>query len=147
MLMVVVRRGDGVGPMRKVIRNKTVIKTLNFLRKKLFDKTFCDHENYYQYLSTSQFLDKKIRYCVCFWIGASLNEIPSEELEEMSKHDTLSFNQFIRQDFIDLDFYLVREIGGIYRDNIVASNRAYDHFRTQIRRDRFAVPLIFFKET
>jgi hypothetical protein len=47
-----------------------------------------------------------------FGSGYSLNDIPGEEWEAMSRHDTFGFNAFYRQNWVRVDFHLLR--GGVY---------------------------------
>lgn len=42
--------------------------------------------------------------------GYSINDIPAAEWERFKEHDTISFNWFIHQDLIPVDYHLVREI-------------------------------------
>ena len=45
-----------------------------------------------------------------FGSGYSVNHITPAEWSEISKHDTLSFNWFIHQNFVRIDYHLIREI-------------------------------------
>jgi hypothetical protein len=45
-----------------------------------------------------------------FGSGASVNDIPPQEWAAMAAHDTLSFNWFIHQDFIRIDYHIIREL-------------------------------------
>jgi hypothetical protein len=47
-----------------------------------------------------------------FGSGYSLNDITPEEWEHIAAHDTFGFNGFYHQDWIDVDFQILR--GGIY---------------------------------
>lgn len=112
---------------------------MNCLRKQLFDLVHGDHVNYYSYLSSAGLRQTKSSDTLfIFGSGASLNDITAEEWQRFESCDTLAFNQFIRQDFIDLGYYLVREIGGIDHRNTGVSNRAYDQFREAVRGRRLA---------
>jgi len=124
--------------MRQAVKNIFAIRAINFVRKKMFDLTFHDHQQYYNYLSVQDLKNKKKSDCLFIFGSAfSLNSISDEEYHMMMKYDTFSFNQFIRQDFINLDFYLIREIGGMTRDSVKLSNKAYENFYREVRRDRY----------
>lgn len=47
-----------------------------------------------------------------FGSGFSLNEIPADEWEAISRHDTFGFNAFYHQEWVRVDFHLLR--GGVY---------------------------------
>jgi len=51
-----------------------------------------------------------------FGSGASLNEISEEQWKEISKYDTITFNWFAHQDFVDVDYYIVKDISYCDRD-------------------------------
>lgn len=94
---------------------------------------------YYDYLSSEKLRQTKSSDTLyIFGSGFSLNALSSEEWRHFESGDTLSFNQFIRQDFIRLDYYLAREIGGINHADTVASNQVYDLFREAVLGPRFA---------
>jgi hypothetical protein len=118
---------------------RTKIRCTNYLRKRLFERVHRDHVNYYTYLDSSELRrTKSSETLFVFGSGSSLNEITPEEWQQIAAADTLGFNQFIRQDFLDLRYYLVREIGGIDHSKTAISNRAYDEFREALRSRRLA---------
>lgn len=45
-----------------------------------------------------------------FGSGYSIHDISESEWRQIEKHDTMSFNWFVRQNFIRIDFHLIREI-------------------------------------
>lgn len=45
-----------------------------------------------------------------FGSGASLNDIPAQEWQRMSEHDTFGFNWFVHERFVRCDFHLIRQI-------------------------------------
>ena len=53
---------------------------------------------------------KKSDTLFLFGSGYSLHDIPEEEFRLMEKYDTMSFNWFIYQDFLRIDYHMVREI-------------------------------------
>ena len=121
-----------------VFWNHTKIRCLNYLRKRLFELVHRDHANYYAYLSSDELRQTKSSDTLfIFGSGFSINAITEREWRQFESGDTLSFNQFIRQDFVNLDYYLIREIAGIDHQNTGLSNRAYDHFRECVRGPRF----------
>ena len=64
----------------------------------------------YNFLNDTKVLEKKISDTLfIFGSGYSLNSISSHEFSLMEKCDTLSFNWFICQNFLDIDFHLIRE--------------------------------------
>ena len=118
--------------------NHTKLRCVNYLRKRLFELVHRDQANYYAYLSSDELRQTKSSDTLfIFGSGFSLNAISAREWQHFESADTLSFNQFIRQDFVNLDYYLIREIGGIDHQNTGLSNRAYDHFRERVRGPRF----------
>lgn len=46
-----------------------------------------------------------------FGSGSSLAKLDAEAWREIGRHNTLSFNYFFVQDFVDIDFHLLRELG------------------------------------
>ena len=54
-----------------------------------------------------------------FGSGASINNISSQQWEEISKHDTVTFNWFAHQQFTNIDYYLIKDISFCdrYRNN------------------------------
>ncbi len=51
-----------------------------------------------------------------FGAGYSLNDITAEMWAQLAAYDTMGFNYFVHQDFIRMDYHLIREIGGNDRD-------------------------------
>lgn len=47
-----------------------------------------------------------------FGSGYSLNDIPKRGWDHIRQHDIISFNWFVRQDFVPVNFHFVREIVG-----------------------------------
>jgi len=47
-----------------------------------------------------------------FGSGYSINDIAPEEWTHFAQHDTFGFNFFVRQNFVRVDYHLVREVGG-----------------------------------
>lgn len=114
---------------------RTRIRCLNGLRSWLFAATHRDRFNYYSYLGTDELRRTKSSDTLfIFGSGSSINDLTSDEWRQCEACNTLAFNQFIRQEFVELDYYLVREIGGIDHRNTTASNRVYDRFREAVRR-------------
>lgn len=125
--------------MLRLFWTRAKIRYVNYLRRRLFERVHRDHVNYYVYLNSAELQQTKSSDTLfIFGCGASLNEVTPEEWERLAAGDTLGFNQFIRQDFLDLRYYLVREIGGIDHKNTAVSNGAYDRFRDAVRARRLA---------
>ena len=59
--------------------------------------------NYIRKISPISYLFLDSGYC--------LNNVAKHEYDYINNYDSLSFNQFYKQDFIDLTYYLVREVG------------------------------------
>ena len=61
---------------------------------------------------TSDSILQKKRSDTIFILGSgySINELTSSEIKRMEQHDTFSFNWFVYQNFIRIDFHLIREI-------------------------------------
>lgn len=55
--------------------------------------------------------EKKDDTIFIFGCGSSLSYLTDDQWREISAHQTMSFNYFFVQDFIDVDFHLIREIG------------------------------------
>ncbi len=66
---------------------------------------------YYRRLSEAD-LKKRRRSDTVFIFGSgySLHDISISEWRQIEKYDTMSFNWFIRQNFVRVDFHLIREI-------------------------------------
>ena len=54
-----------------------------------------------------------------FGSGSSLNELGPEEWASFAEHDTLGFNWFVNQDFVRVDYHLIREVAEDDRDPAV----------------------------
>ena len=84
--------------------NHTKLRCVNYLRKRLFESVHRDQVNYYAYLSSDELRQPKSSDTLfIFGSGFSLNAISAREWQHFESADTLSFNQFIRQDFVNLD--------------------------------------------
>lgn len=65
----------------------------------------------YQNLGVGEFLaTRRSDTLFIFGSGASINDISPQEWAAMAAHDTLSFNWFIHQDFIRIDYHIIREL-------------------------------------
>lgn len=65
----------------------------------------------YRSLSVNQLKNQRSSKKVfIFGSGYSINEITDRQWKHIEQNDTVSFNWFIRQDFIPIDFHLIREI-------------------------------------
>jgi hypothetical protein len=42
--------------------------------------------------------------------GSSVNNLTTEEWQHIAQHDTMSFNWFIHQDFVRVDYHIIREL-------------------------------------
>ena len=94
----------------KVIRLiESLIKKYLRLVKWLFSRN-----NLYNNFNTISF-DKSMKQktsdtVFIFGSGGSINDIKSHEWEEISKHNTISLNWFMLQDFIKADFHVARRV-------------------------------------
>lgn len=80
---------------------------------------------------------KKSDRVFVFGSGYSLNDIPESQWEHIARHDTVGFNAFVYQKWIDVDFHLIRGWGegaSVFADlkyltdefkSLVANNRFY----------------------
>ncbi len=82
------------------------------------------YNSYLTYLYIKAIISSKINYQIIdnksliryrrsnrvyvFGSGYSLNDLTKEEWAEIEKHDTLGFNAFVRQQWIRVDFHLIR---------------------------------------
>ena len=67
----------------------------------------------YRVLDENQLhLTRKSEKVFIFGCGYSLNDISPEEWQHISQHDTLGFNHFTYQNWIPVDYHLMR--GGVY---------------------------------
>ena len=66
----------------------------------------------YHYLSEVELqATRKSNTLFIFGSGYSINNISSDEWRHFEQHDTLSFNFFMYQDKVRIDYHLIREIG------------------------------------
>lgn len=71
----------------------------------------------YQWISEKQILNKKKSDTLfVFGCGASLNQISKQEWDRIKQCDTFAFNWFNYQEFLPIDFYMVREITAFTRE-------------------------------
>ena len=54
-----------------------------------------------------------------FGSGYSINDIGSDEWERFAAHDTMSFNWFQHQQWVRIDYHLIREIANVNDDPLV----------------------------
>ena len=112
-------------------------KIYNLLRKLSFTYFYPDKDDYYKYLTHDQLIkEKSSNKLFVFGSGYSLNEIPAKEYESINRFDTLGYNQIFKQDFVDLTFYLFREVGP--HKGVAQVNDTLEDFRMNIKRQRFA---------
>lgn len=57
--------------------------------------------------------------------GASINDISASDWEVIAKHDTMTFNWFAYQDFVDIDYYLIKDITYDDRDKNIFLEEYY----------------------
>lgn len=62
-----------------------------------------------------------------FGSGSSINEIPASEWREFERHDTLSFNLFVHQDQLRIDYHMIREIGNRASDTNLAMEEVSEY--------------------
>ena len=60
--------------------------------------------------------ERKGETAFIFGSGYSINDISPAEWEHFEQHDTISFNTFVYQDKVRIDYHLIREIGGATSD-------------------------------
>ena len=112
------------------------IKLFNFFRKKAFIYFYKDKKKYYNYLPINElYQQKKSKKLFIFGSGYSLNNVTKDEYNYINNYDSLSFNQFYKQDFIDLTYYLAREVGN--SKNVFQMNETLSEFHENAHRDRF----------
>ncbi|WP_218048969.1 motility associated factor glycosyltransferase family protein, partial [Curvivirga aplysinae] len=71
-------------------------------------------KDFYQVHSFDDLLQRKRSDTIfIFGSGGSISDINAGEWAEISKHNTLSFNNFFVQKLIDIDYHIVREIGDV----------------------------------
>lgn len=63
-----------------------------------------------------------------FGSGSSLNELGPEQWTSFAEHDTLGFNWFVNQDFVRVDYHLIREVAEDDRDPAVWKPQVLDYF-------------------
>ena len=115
---------------------KSKIKILNYLRNYTFSYFYPDIYSYYNYLSIADLKKfKSSDKIFIFGSGYSLNNISKGEYKYINNYDSLSFNQFYKQDFIDLTYYLAREVGR--SKNVLQMNETLSEFQENIHRDRY----------
>jgi hypothetical protein len=108
----------------------------NFLRKKAFNYFYKDKNQYYNYLQINELYQKnKSDKLFIFGSGYSLNDVTPGEYDYINRHDSLSFNQFYKQDFINLTYYLTREVGK--SKNVFQMNETLSDFQENVLRDRY----------
>jgi hypothetical protein len=74
--------------------------------------SFQRHKGRYQLLSESELrVLRKSDTVFIFGSGGSLNEMSRDEWQQIEAFDTLGFNWFVHQQFVRLDFHVVRELG------------------------------------
>ena len=65
----------------------------------------------YRYLSEDELTQsKKSDTVFIFGSGYSINDISYDEWRNFEKHDTISFNWFLYQNFVRIDYHIVKEI-------------------------------------
>jgi hypothetical protein len=63
-----------------------------------------------------------------FGSGSSLNDIGPEEWASFAEHDTLGFNWFLHQDWVRVDYHVVREVAEDDRDPAVWKPQVAEYF-------------------
>ena len=112
------------------------VKLFNFFRKKAFNYFYNDKNQYYNYIKINElYQQKKSKKLFIFGSGYSLNNVTKDEYNYINNYDSLSFNQFYKQDFIDLTYYLAREVGN--SKNVFQMNETLSEFHENAHRDRF----------
>ena len=71
--------------------------------------------------------NKKSNTVFIFGSGSSLNSISASEWDAIDPHDKISFNWFIKQDFLNMDYHLARRV--LHYDNGDG-----DHNRTEAKK-------------
>ena len=127
------------------------------LRTKLLNfHAFKKNLNWSEFYNEIKFRDsikikKKSNTIFIFGSGWSINEITRKNWSQMSKHNTLSFNWFIYQSFINIDFHLIRgtfyhvkkwddalKVNQLYSD-IISSNKFYSDTNFFIQEGKTAL--------
>ena len=69
-------------------------------------------DGYYRLMSERDLrTERSLERAFVYGSGYSLNELTSDEWRRMSDHTTIGFNQFIYQEWVNVDFHLVRGWG------------------------------------
>tara|TARA_B100000242_G_scaffold292897_2_gene269462 strand:+ start:258 stop:1112 length:855 start_codon:yes stop_codon:yes gene_type:complete len=124
-------------------------KLLNFYAyKKNFDWT-----RYYKKVEFNEAINNKKKSDTIFIFGSgwSVNNINKSQWDKMSNHNTLSFNWFIYQSFIRIDYHLVRgtfyyvrklsdalSVNRLYSD-LISSNKFYNDTNLFIQEGKTAL--------
>jgi hypothetical protein len=99
---------------------------------------FRRHRHRYRILDEQELLGtRKSDTVFIFGSGASLNEIDAREWAAMSRHDTIGFNWFVRQNFIRCDYHVIREIGSTDVDPMVWRPLITEYFQLLAGNPRF----------
>lgn len=77
-----------------------------------------------------------------FGSGYSINDLTAAEIEIFSQHDTLSFNWFIYQDFIRIDYHLIRELASNDRDSSIWKQE-FAHYSGLLKKSPFYQNTLF----
>jgi len=85
-----------------------------FLKHKVRAVSWCQffyNKRRYRYISGKKLIQsKKSDTVYIFGSGYSINNITTEEWRQFEKHDTISFNWFLYQKFVRIDYHIIKEI-------------------------------------
>jgi hypothetical protein len=77
---------------------------------------------------------KKSDTLFIFGSGYSLNEMSEAEWANIARHNTMGFNWFVYQDFVDLDYHIIRET--FYAKTVSQLKSVLDHYCSTIVANR-----------
>jgi len=96
---------------------------------------YLSHKTPPQYYNNLTFADlKKRKVSDTLFIlgsGASICDIPVEDWEFMKQHNTMSFNYFIVQKYVDIDFHIIRELGA----KTISDHETYESYAKVINQN------------
>ena len=117
----------------KTFLTKISIRLLNYW---LYKKAMNWRNNYQEndFISTIS-LKKKSDTVFIFGSGWSINNIKKDEWNNFNNHNTISFNWFIYQSFIEIDFHLIRETFA-YVTNIAKLREVTKHYCDILSQNR-----------
>lgn len=105
------------------------------------------NQGYYHRLSESELrATRKSTTMFIFGSGYSINAISPAEWEHFEQHDTVSFNLFVHQDRVRIDYHLIREIGNISGDPRVFMPEVNEYVNLIHHNPRYADAILVVQE-